>query len=98
MRLFKQDQVEMKTNQSFVWYLSTFMLLLLIPIRTLALYYTDILSDIAQTFTLFNNCHADYGAYSIAIIGTSYISVAFYTKFVDGENWSKSFKYPFITG
>ena len=63
-----------------------------------ALYYMDILSDVAQTFTLFNNCHGDYGAISFAIIASSYLFSSIYIKLVDNLKWFQSFMHPYTTG
>ena len=63
-----------------------------------ALYYMDILSDVAQTFTLVNNCHSDYGAISSAIIASSYLFSSIYIKLVDNLKWFQSFMHPYTTG
>ena len=89
---------EETTNRTSIWYIKTFILLLLIPVRTFALYYIDILSDIAQTFSLFNNCHIDYGLISFAIIASSYFLLAVYTKFVENIKWFQSYLYPYTSG
>ena len=95
---FSENTRVMLIKQSLFWYIKTFALFLLIPIRMFALYYMDILSDVAQTFTLFNNCHGDYGAISFAIIASSYLFSSIYIKLVDNLKWFQSFMHPYTTG
>ena len=67
---------------------------ILAPFKSCGLYYADILSDILQTVSLYNNCHSTICALSVGIILLSYVITAVYIKFTENLMFSKAFLYP----
>ena len=76
--------------------MKSFVFFLLIPIKMFGLYYADILSDILQTVSLYNNCHSSICALSVGIILLSYVITTVYIKFTENLRWSKAFLYPWL--
>ena len=68
---------------------------LLGPVLTYGLYYVDLSSDFFSTINLFLNCHYKYGALSLTIMGTSYLTTVFYLYLRLNENFCSALKYPF---
>ena len=58
------------------------------------LYYSDVLSDLFQTISFYNNCHFRYFGVSITIIVTSYIITAVFVKLTTKWTWTQAFKFP----
>ena len=76
--------------------MKSFVFFLLIPIKMFGLYYADILSDILQTVSLYNNCHSTICALSVGIILLSYVITTVYIKFTENLMSSKAFLYPWL--
>ena len=65
-------------------------------IKMCGLYYADILADLLQTVSLYNNCHREIWAVSVGIIALSFFTTAIYTKFAENLRWSKAILYPWL--
>ena len=57
------------------------------------LYYGDLLSDIINMITLYQNCHYKYFVLSITILVVSYFTTALYLKFNLNESWRRAVFY-----
>ena len=68
---------------------------LIIPLLTYCVYYYDILTDLLNAITLFQNCHKYLGMTSISIIFSSYITTLLYLKFQMEEKITVALLYPF---
>merc|ERR1711902_365873 len=55
-KLKSDDSTRPAVQQSKLWYLNTFVFFLLMIIKMCGLYYADILADVLQTVSLYNNC------------------------------------------
>ena len=61
---------------------------LFMPLLTYGLYNLDLLTDLFNTITLFQNCHPKYGILSVCIMLSSYITTVLYLKFQMKLKWS----------
>ena len=68
---------------------------LFIPLLTYGLYNFDLLTDLLNTVTLFQNCHTYLGLISMSIMLSSYITTVLYLKFEMEEKMSVALLYPF---
>ena len=57
------------------------------------LYYGDILSDMINMITLYQNCHFKYFGLSFTILVVSYFTTALYVKFNLNESWRRAVFY-----
>ena len=92
----RNNKVQPRKERSKLWYTMKILMLMLIPIRLWGIYILDLSSDIAQTISLYKNCHGGLSGVSIGIMISSYITTLFYFKFFEQFSWSKSFSYPSI--
>ena len=67
---------------------------ILAPFKSCGLYYADILSDLLQTVSLYNNCHYDFFHISLTIITSSYLITVVYIKNRTNQTWTTCFFYP----
>ena len=92
----KHNKVQPRKERSRLWYIMTILMLIMIPIQMWGIYILDLSSDIAQTISLYKNCHGELSGLSVGIMISSYITTLIYFKFYEQFTWSRAFSYPFI--
>ena len=65
------------------------------PMLSYVLYYYDIFSDVYNTIISFQNCQPEFGAISLVIIVTSYLTTVVCLKYTRKETFTSSLCYPF---
>ena len=83
-------------KQNILWYLKNFALIGFTALKMFGLYYADVLSDILQTVSLYNNCHRMICAVSVGIITSSYAITALCIKFTKNWKWSSAVFFPWV--
>ena len=69
---------------------------IVIPIRMCGFYYCDVLSDILQMLSLYNNCHIDFFISSLLILVTSHMITVVYVKVHSNLTRTSALFYPWI--
>ena len=87
------DQTQKKNTSCFILQIVLF---ILIPIRMCGIYYCDVLSDILQMLSLYNNCHLDFFITSLLILVTSHMITVVYVKVHSNLTRTSALFYPWI--
>ena len=83
-------------KQNMLWYLKKLAMIGFIAMKMFGLYYADVLSDILQTVSLYNNCHKMICAISVGIITSSYVITSLCIKFTKNLKWSSALFFPWV--
>ena len=83
-------------RRSYAKLILQILVLILGPLRAYGLYHYDVLTDFFQTYNYFANCHYKYGAASLAVILSSYVSTVLHLKFFMKQDFLVALKYPFL--
>ena len=87
------NQTHEKNTSCFILQIVLF---ILIPIRMCGIYYCDVLSDILQMLSLYNNCHIDFFITSLLILVTSHMITVVYVKVHSNLTRTSALFYPWI--
>ena len=66
------------------------------PLQTYLAYYYDLINDLLQAYTLYDNCHPKYVTTSLILIVMSYIVTVFHLMFLLDKRFIEAMKYPLI--
>ena len=64
------------------------------PVFLVGFYYFDVCFDTFNTVNLLNNCHYYYGAYSISVMLSTYLTTVMFIKFAMKKSWKVATLYP----
>ena len=64
------------------------------PLKSYGAYYCDLITDVLQAYTLFDNCHYKYAVTSISLLGMSYVVTVLHLIFLLKEPPFKAMMYP----
>ena len=94
--LITEDSINQPPKKNTCCFILQIVLFIVIPIRMCGIYYCDVLSDILQMLSLYNNCHLDFFITSVLILVSSHMITVIYVKVHSNLTRTSALFYPWI--